>query len=99
MERRFSVEVKKFFFSVREDKAEFRLEESRKDFFGCVFLGVQCSVWLVDTIEEVKSPGIEDFTKPYREVEKVLMVCGGENHAGRNLEVVVSAEDGRKCII
>jgi hypothetical protein len=58
MERCFSVEAQKFFFLVREDKAEFRLEERRKDFVGYVLLGVQCSVWLVDTVEEVmKSPG------------------------------------------
>jgi hypothetical protein len=50
MERRFSVEAKKKFFSVHEDKAEFHLEERRKDFVGYVFLGVQCSVWLVDTV-------------------------------------------------
>jgi len=43
-----------------------------------VFLGVKCFVWLVDTVEEMlKSSGVEDFAKSYREVEKVLMVCGG----------------------
>jgi len=77
MERRFSVEAKKFFFSVRVDKADFRLEERRKDFVGYVFVGVQCSVWLVDMIEEVlKSLGKEDFVKSYHEDEKVLMVRG-----------------------
>jgi hypothetical protein len=91
---------KKFFFSVCEDKAEFCLEERRKDFVGCVFLGVQCSVWLVDTVEEVlKSLGIEDFAKSYREVEKVVMVRGGRNKAGRYMEVAVSAEGGQKGII
>jgi len=34
MEKRFSVEAKKFFFSVRVDKADFHLEERRKDFVG-----------------------------------------------------------------
>jgi hypothetical protein len=41
MERHFSVEAKKFFFSMREDKAEFCLEERRKDVIGYVLLGVQ----------------------------------------------------------
>jgi hypothetical protein len=68
---------KKFFFSVQEDKVEFRLEERKKVFVGYVFLGVQCSVWLVDTVEEVlKSLGKEDFVKSYCEVEKVLMSVG-----------------------
>jgi hypothetical protein len=54
----------------------------------------------VDTVEEVlKSPGIEDFAKSYREVEKVLMVRGGGNKAGCYLEVTVSAKGGRKGII
>jgi hypothetical protein len=57
MERRFYVEAKKFFFSMREDKAEFCLEERRKDFVGFVFLGVQCSVWLVDMVEGVEVSG------------------------------------------
>jgi hypothetical protein len=43
MEGRFSVEAKIFFFLVRVDKANFRLEERRKDFVGFVFVGVQ---WL-----------------------------------------------------
>jgi hypothetical protein len=100
MERCFSVEAKKFFFSVRVDKADFRLEERGKDFIEYVFVGVQCSVWLVDTVEEVlKSPGKEDFVKSYREDEKVLMVCGGGNKADCYLEVSVYAEGGWKGII
>jgi len=38
MERGFSMEAKKFFFSVQEDKAEFHLEERRKDFVGYFFV-------------------------------------------------------------
>jgi hypothetical protein len=99
MERHFSVEAKKFFFSVRVDKADFRLEERRKDFVGYVFVGVQCSIWLMDTVEEVqKSPSKEDF-KSDREDEKVLMVHGGGNNAGRYLEMVVYEKGGRKGII
>jgi hypothetical protein len=92
MERRFSVEAKKFFFSVRVDKADFRLEERRKDFVVYVFVGVQCSVWLVDTVEEVlKSPSKEDFVKSYRENEKVLIVRGGGKLSGRSFAEVVRA--------
>jgi hypothetical protein len=61
---------------------------------------VQCSVWLVDTVEEVlKSPSKEDFVKCFREDENVLMVRGGGNKASRFLEVVVYAEGGRKGFI
>jgi hypothetical protein len=57
---------------VQDDKAEFRLEERKKVFVGYVFLGVQCSVWLVHTVEEVlKFLSKEDFAKSYCEVEKV----------------------------
>jgi hypothetical protein len=63
-------------------------------------VGVQCSIWLVDTVEEVqKSLGKEDFIKSYREDEKVLMVRGGGNKAGRYLEVAIYAKCGRKGII
>jgi hypothetical protein len=33
------------------------LEERRKYFVGFVFLGVQCSVWLVDMVEGVEVSG------------------------------------------
>jgi hypothetical protein len=97
MEWRFFVEAKKFFFLVREDKAEFCLEER---FCWVCVLGVQCSVWLVDIVEEVlKSSGIEDFAKCYSEVEKVLMVREGRNKAGCYMEVAVFAKVGWKGII
>jgi hypothetical protein len=38
MERGFSMEAKKFFFSVQEAKVEFHLEERRKDFVGYFFV-------------------------------------------------------------
>jgi hypothetical protein len=85
---------------VRFDKADFRLEERRKDFVGYVFVGVQCSVWLADTVEEVlKSPGKEDFIKSYRQDEKVMMVRGGGSKADHYLEVAVYAKGGQKGII
>lgn len=100
MERCFFVEAIKFFFSVRGDKADFRLEERRKGFVGYVFVGVQCFVWLVNMIEEVlKSLGKEDFVKSYHEDEKVLMVRGGGNKASCYLEFAIYAEGGWKCII
>jgi hypothetical protein len=58
------------------------------------------TVWLVDTVVEVlESPGKEDFGTTYHEDEKVLMVRGGGNKAGRYLEVAVYAEGSRKGII
>ncbi len=89
------MEAKKIFFSVRVNKADFHLEQRRKD-----FVGVLCSVWLADMVEELlKSLGKEDFIKSYREDEKVLMVRGGGNKAGRYLEVAIYAKCGRKGII
>lgn len=62
------------------------MEERRKDFVGCVLLGIQRAIWLVDTVEEaLKSPG-EDFAKSFREAEKMILVRGGENKAGRFFE-------------
>jgi hypothetical protein len=46
MERCFSVEAKKFFFSMRVDKADFRLEERKKDFVGHVFVGAPFGWWI-----------------------------------------------------
>jgi hypothetical protein len=97
MGRRFLVEAKNFFFAVREDRVEVCLEERRKAFVGCVFLGVQGSTWLVDKVEEVlKSPGIEDFAKSFREDERMISVHRGGNKAGRFLKVSAFAEGERK---
>ena len=41
----------------------------------------------------------EDFSKSYREGDKVLMVHGGSNKAGRYLEVSVYAEGGHKGVL
>jgi len=100
MEGRFSVEAKIFFFLVRVDKANFRLEERRKDFVGFVFVGVQ---WLCLAggygWRGLKSPGKEEFVKSYCEDEKVFVVCGVGNKASRYLEVAIYAEGGWKDII
>jgi hypothetical protein len=90
---------KKSFSSMRDDKSDLRLEERKKNFVGYVYVGIQCSVWLVDMVVEVLSLGKEDFVKSYCEDEKVLMVHGGGNKAGHYLEVAIYAKGGRKGII
>jgi hypothetical protein len=52
MERRFSVEAKSFCFSANSGKSVLRLEEKRKGFGGFISLGIKCSDWLVNTVEE-----------------------------------------------
>jgi hypothetical protein len=100
IERRFSAEAKAFYFSVKVDVSEIRLEERRKGFAGFIFLGLQCSAWLLVTVEEaLKEPVKKDFVKSYRKDVKALMVREGGNKAGRNLEVAAFAEGGCKGVI
>jgi hypothetical protein len=89
MERRFSVEAKSFSFSAKLGKSEIRLEEKRKGFGGSILLGIQCSDWLADTVEEALSQEKEDFAKSFRK---------SSNKAGRFLEAAVFVEGGRKGI-
>jgi predicted Ser/Thr protein kinase len=50
-------------------------------------LGIRCSNWLVDTVEEaLLSQRKEDFAKSFREEVEVLMVHKGSNKAGQFLE-------------
>ena len=49
---------------------------------------------MVEAATQVK----EDIAKSYREGDKVLMVHGGANKAGRFLEVSVYAEGGHKGV-
>jgi hypothetical protein len=92
-----SVEAKGFFFSVKIEALELRLEERRKGFCGLISLGLQCSAWLMSIVEEaLKAPVKEDFVKYFRKDEKALMVRGGGNKAGRFLEVVAYDEGGQK---
>jgi hypothetical protein len=95
MERRFSIESKSFCFSAKEGSSVLRLGDRRKDFVGYIFASNQCSSWLVDMVEEA-SKVKDDIAKSYREGDKVLMVHGGVNKAGRFLEVFIYAEGGRK---
>jgi hypothetical protein len=52
MERCFSVEAKGFSFLAKVDASKLCLKERRKGFYGFIFLGLQCSAWLMVTIEE-----------------------------------------------
>jgi hypothetical protein len=100
MERRFSVEAKAFYFSVKADASEIHLEDKGKGFSGFIFLGLQCSAWLLATVEEaLKEPVKNDFVKSFREDVKALMVCGGGNKAARYLEVAIFVEGGCKGVI
>lgn len=94
VDRCFSV---RFSFSVKTEAFELRLEERRRGFCGFISLGLQCSMWLMATVEEaLKAPVIEDFVKYFREDVKALIVQGGGNKAGHYLEVVAYDEGGRK---
>jgi hypothetical protein len=91
---------KAFSFSMKVDESELRFEERRKGFVGNIFLGIHCSIWLKDTVEEaMKDPGKKYFVKSFREDVKVLMVRGGGNKVGRYLEVGAFAEEGHKAVI
>jgi hypothetical protein len=98
MERRFSIEAKSFCFSIKEGFSDLRLEERRKKFVGFIFASFPCATWLKDTVEAATQVK-EDISKSYREGDKVLMVHGGSNKAGRYLEVSVYTEGGRKGVL
>jgi hypothetical protein len=98
MEWRFSIEAKVFYFSAKEGSPVLRLEERRSKFLGFIFASIPCSSWLVDTVEAaclVK----EDIAKSFCEGDKVCMVHGGANKAGRFLEVSIYVEGGRKGVL
>jgi hypothetical protein len=95
MEWRFSIKAKSFWFSFEEGSSLLRLEERRKKFCGYIFVSINGSSWLIDTVEEACKVK-EDIAKSFHEGDKALMVHGGANKAGRFLEVAVFAEGGRK---
>ena len=95
MERCFSIEAKSFYFSFKEGFSLFRLEERRKNFCGYIFVSINGSSWLIDTVEEACKVK-EDIAKSFREGDKTLMVHGGANKAERFLEVAMFAEGGHK---
>jgi hypothetical protein len=98
MERRFSIEAKSFYFSIKEGFSYLRLEERRKKFVGFIFASSPCAAWLKDTME-VATQVKEDISNSYCEGDKVLIVHGGSNKAGRYLEVSVYVEGGRKGVL
>lgn len=100
MERRFVVEAKSFSLSATKGKSEICLEERRKRFSGSISLGIRCSDWLANMVEEaIMSPGKEEFVKSFRVEVEVLMVCKGSNKAGCFLQATVFAKGGWKGVI
>ena len=98
MERCFSIEAKSFCFLAKKGFPDLRLEERIKGFIGFIFASKQCSSWLVDTME-VASQVKDEIAKSSHEGDKVLMVNGGVNKAGRFLEVSVYAKGSRKEVL
>jgi hypothetical protein len=100
MDRSFSVEAKSFRLSAKIGYPNLRLEERRKGFVGYIFASVQCSEWLVETVESaIQSQVKEEIAKTFREGDKAMMVHGGGNKAGRFLEVSFLEVGGRKGVI
>jgi hypothetical protein len=100
MERSFSVEAKSFCLSAKTGSPNLRLEERRKGFVGIIYASVQCSEWLVETVESaIQAQVKEEIAKTFREGDKAMMVHGGGNKAGRFLEVSFLAVGGRKGVI
>jgi membrane carboxypeptidase/penicillin-binding protein PbpC len=93
-----SIEAKPFCFSAKEGFLDFRLEERIKGFMGFTFASKQCSSWLVDMMEAA-SQVKDEIAKSYCEGDKVLMVNGGVDKAGRFLEVSIYAEGSRKEVL
>jgi hypothetical protein len=84
MERRFTVEAKTFFFSMKA--SQLHLEERRKGFLGLILLDQRGAAWLAATMEEAsRSPALVDFNKSSSEGRKSLSVRGGCNKGGRFL--------------
>jgi hypothetical protein len=100
MERSFTVEAKSFRLSAKSGCPNLRLEERRKGFVGYIYASVQCSEWLVETVESaIQAQVKEEIAKTFREGDKAMMVHGGGNKAGRFLEVSFLAVGGRKGVI
>jgi hypothetical protein len=65
---------------------------------GYIFASIQCSSSLVDTVEAA-SKVKDDIANSYCEGDKVLMVHGVVNKAGRFLEVSVYVEGGHRGVL
>jgi predicted DNA-binding transcriptional regulator len=67
MERSFSVEAKSFCLSAKTGSPNLRLEERRKGFVGIIYASVQCSEWLVETVESaIQAQVKEEIAKTFR---------------------------------
>ena len=94
------MEAKSFSFLANTEKSVLCLEEKRKGFGGYISVGIQCSDWLADTMEEaLVSRGKEDFAKSFRDEVRVLKVRKGSNKSECYLEVAVFVEGGRRGVI
>jgi hypothetical protein len=81
MERRFTVEAKTFFFSMKA--SQLRLEERRKGFLGLILVDRRGASWLAATVEEAsQSPTLVDFDKSSSEGRKSLSVKGDVTKVG-----------------
>ena len=78
MEHSFFVEAKIFCLSAKDGYPYFQLEERRKGFVGYIFVSMQCSLWLVDTVEvAIQAQVKEEIAKTFREGDKATMVHEG----------------------
>ena len=100
IECNFSFEAKTFYLSAKDGYLEFRFKERRKGFVGYIFASIQCSMWLVDSVEAaIQAEVKEEIAKTFCEGDKATMVHMGGNKAGRFLEVSVMVEGGYKGVI
>lgn len=84
MEWQFLVEAKSFVFLVSEGGVD--PAGRKKGFASVVFLGLQCTVWLVGMVEVVLwNTGAQDFVKSFQVGQQVLIVCQGGNRASHFL--------------
>jgi hypothetical protein len=100
MEKNFIVESKSFVFSVLEGATRLKVGEKRNNFFGEIVVSVQCSEWLVSSMESLLGyPEDIVFIKSYREGSKLTIAQRDSNQGGRFLEVAVFGLGGRKGLI
>jgi hypothetical protein len=100
MERWFSVEAKTFSFSANTGKSILHLEEKRKGFGGFISLGIKCSDWLADAVEEaLETQRKEVFARSFNDEVRVVKIRMGSNIAGYFLEAAVFVEGARKGVI
>jgi hypothetical protein len=86
MDRSFSFEAKSFCLPTKDGCPDLRMEERRKGFVGYIFANIHCSSWLAEIVEAVIQSRVkEEIAKSYCEGDKVTMVHGGGNKAGRFL--------------